>query len=264
MTVVLAKEMIEQKKMEKMQKAAEEERQKEIERRKLGQDVQQLKKVQHERELQEVRDQLKKEKEEERKARERVKEQIERDRAERQARFHKEKAEREQQMEEAKRAKLLEQQRQPRRPRLAGEIRNITLRFPETAVPNTETNYFCMTFDLPSDAPYHLVATKPYIDNAQVMHHILLFTGTNPELRADFTDSSGLTVFYTPRLRPYNAATFMLGQRVIKIPPGQPSVVVTGTCSSSCSIYVVQKPIYVQAVLNHMHYLGKLSDCMDD
>ncbi|KAK7480990.1 hypothetical protein BaRGS_00027805 [Batillaria attramentaria] len=76
-----AKEMIEQKKMEKMQKAAEEERQKEVERRKLGQDVQQLKKVQHERE------------------------------AERQARFHKEKAERKQQMEEAKKAKLLEQQR---------------------------------------------------------------------------------------------------------------------------------------------------------
>ena len=56
------------------------ERLKEIERRKTGQSVQQLKQFQHERELQEVREQLKKEKEEERKARERVKQDIERDR----------------------------------------------------------------------------------------------------------------------------------------------------------------------------------------
>ena len=32
----------------------------------------------------------------------------------------------------------------------------------------------CMTFDLPGDDVYHLVATEAYIDNAQVMHHILL------------------------------------------------------------------------------------------
>ena len=56
------------------------ERLKEIERRKVGQSVQQLKQYQQERELLEVRDQLKKEKEAERKARERVKQDIERDR----------------------------------------------------------------------------------------------------------------------------------------------------------------------------------------
>ena len=56
------------------------ERLKEIERRKVGQSVQQLKQYQQERELLEVREQLKKEKEAERKARERVKQDIERDR----------------------------------------------------------------------------------------------------------------------------------------------------------------------------------------
>ena len=54
------------------------------------------------------------------------------------------------------------------------EIQNITLRFPPTAVPNTETNYMCMTFDLPDDDLYQLVATEPFIDNAQVMHHMIL------------------------------------------------------------------------------------------
>lgn len=58
----------------------QEERQKEIERRKFGQNVQQLRHNQHEQELREVKEQLRKEKEEQRKARERIKQEIERDR----------------------------------------------------------------------------------------------------------------------------------------------------------------------------------------
>ena len=32
-----------------------------------------------------------------------------------------------------------------------------------------------MMFELPQDDDYHMVATQPFIDNEQVMHHILLF-----------------------------------------------------------------------------------------
>ncbi|XP_048748779.1 tyramine beta-hydroxylase-like [Ostrea edulis] len=57
----------------------------------------------------------------------------------------------------------------------APDVKNITLRYPETAVPNLETNYFCMTFELPQDGDYHMIATQPYIDNEYIMHHILLY-----------------------------------------------------------------------------------------
>ena len=32
-----------------------------------------------------------------------------------------------------------------------------------------------MTFELPQDGDYHMIATKPFIDNEYVMHHILLY-----------------------------------------------------------------------------------------
>ncbi|OWF46130.1 tyramine beta-hydroxylase-like [Mizuhopecten yessoensis] len=54
-------------------------------------------------------------------------------------------------------------------------MQNITVRFPMTAVPANETNYYCMLFELPTDEDYHMVATTPYIDNEEVMHHIILF-----------------------------------------------------------------------------------------
>ncbi|XP_052788708.1 tyramine beta-hydroxylase-like [Mya arenaria] len=32
-----------------------------------------------------------------------------------------------------------------------------------------------MVFDFPADADYHMIANEPYIDNIDVMHHIVLF-----------------------------------------------------------------------------------------
>ena len=58
---------------------------------------------------------------------------------------------------------------------IVSAVKNVTLRFPPTQVPNLETNYFCMTFELPQDGDYHMIATKPFIDNEYVMHHILLY-----------------------------------------------------------------------------------------
>uniref|UniRef100_A0A8W8K4L7 Uncharacterized protein n=1 Tax=Magallana gigas TaxID=29159 RepID=A0A8W8K4L7_MAGGI len=145
------------------------------------------------------------------------------------------------------------------------EVKNVTIRFPNTSVPNFETNYFCMTFDLPTDGDYHVIAMTPVIDNVIVMHHLLLFgcdsdkqgeisgptacemgsvqcntlfgawtVGSagqclyheagirigqkgikrvlmqvhwnNPEMRDDYSDSSGMTLHYTPKLRPNSAA----------------------------------------------------------
>ena len=56
------------------------------------------------------------------------------------------------------------------------DVRNITLRFPRTKVPAKETTYVCFNFELPDDQEYHLIATKPFIDNENVMHHMVLTT----------------------------------------------------------------------------------------
>ncbi|KAK3605266.1 hypothetical protein CHS0354_037667 [Potamilus streckersoni] len=55
------------------------------------------------------------------------------------------------------------------------ETKNLTVRFPVSAVPPKETTYKCMIFDLPQDGDYHLVANKPFIDNVNIMHHIIAY-----------------------------------------------------------------------------------------
>nr|XP_034313831.1 dopamine beta-hydroxylase-like [Crassostrea gigas] len=131
-----------------------------------------------------------------------------------------------------------------------------------------------MTFDLPTDGDYHVIAMTPVIDNVIVMHHLLLFgcdsdkqgeisgptacemgsvqcntlfgawtVGSagqclyheagirigqkgikrvlmqvhwnNPEMRDDYSDSSGMTLHYTPKLRPNSAANSRSLQRMI-------------------------------------------------
>ncbi|XP_067660273.1 tyramine beta-hydroxylase-like [Haliotis asinina] len=57
------------------------------------------------------------------------------------------------------------------------DVMNITLRFPPTRVPPEETSYMCFTFNLDmldDNTDYHLIGSKPFIDNANVMHHITL------------------------------------------------------------------------------------------
>lgn len=54
------------------------------------------------------------------------------------------------------------------------------LTFPKTRVPTKETTYMCLNKELPRSDDYHIIATKPSIDNAAVMHHIAVF-GCRPE-----------------------------------------------------------------------------------
>lgn len=54
-------------------------------------------------------------------------------------------------------------------------VTNITLRFTRTQIPSKVTNYYCQAFKLPIDKDYHLIAHEPLIDNAEVMHHALVF-----------------------------------------------------------------------------------------
>ena len=52
---------------------------------------------------------------------------------------------------------------------------NVTIKLDRTPVPNTETNYYCQSFELPRDRVYHLVGSEPLLDNEDVIHHQILF-----------------------------------------------------------------------------------------
>ncbi|XP_067661768.1 tyramine beta-hydroxylase-like [Haliotis asinina] len=54
-------------------------------------------------------------------------------------------------------------------------VKERVLRIPRTPIPSTETTYICMTFDLDDSQDYHMIATKPEIDNDNIMHHIILY-----------------------------------------------------------------------------------------
>ncbi|XP_067662440.1 tyramine beta-hydroxylase-like [Haliotis asinina] len=54
-------------------------------------------------------------------------------------------------------------------------VKKQVLRIPRTEVPDKETTYICMTFDLDESQDYHMIATKPEIDNVDIMHHIILY-----------------------------------------------------------------------------------------
>ncbi|XP_063905511.1 UBX domain-containing protein 4-like isoform X2 [Zophobas morio] len=82
-----AKQLVEKKREEKKKEEMEKERQQEIERRKMGQNVQQLKRWQDDQELKQVLEEREKEKRESQAARERVLAQIAQDKAERAAKF---------------------------------------------------------------------------------------------------------------------------------------------------------------------------------
>jgi len=54
-------------------------------------------------------------------------------------------------------------------------VKNMTLRYNETDVPNQETTYMCQMFDLEDiTTDFHVIAYQPYIDNQHVMHHIII------------------------------------------------------------------------------------------
>ncbi|XP_021362324.1 tyramine beta-hydroxylase-like [Mizuhopecten yessoensis] len=79
----------------------------------------------------------------------------------------------------------------------------------------------------------------------------------NPSLRSDYEDSSGMTLYYTPVLRPYNLGNLMIGERQFSIPPGESRHVIESECSSTCSDRIMTSSVYIITGLNHMHYMGR-------
>ncbi|XP_033749716.1 dopamine beta-hydroxylase-like [Pecten maximus] len=79
----------------------------------------------------------------------------------------------------------------------------------------------------------------------------------NPLGKENYTDSSGMTLFYTPVLRPYNLGNLLIGENLFQIPPGETRYVVDSECSSICSAQFMNDTINVISGMNHMHYMGR-------
>ncbi len=65
-------------------------------------------------------------------------------------------------------------------------VKSIDLRLDKTEVPNTETNYYCQSFTLPSDDEYHIIGHEGIVDNDLVVHHMLLYACDEHESKKHF------------------------------------------------------------------------------
>ncbi|WAR31632.1 DOPO-like protein, partial [Mya arenaria] len=79
----------------------------------------------------------------------------------------------------------------------------------------------------------------------------------NVHLLPTETDSSGMTFFYTERLRENDAGILFVGQNYLTIPPSLPRFTEMGKCHSECTRRKFSEAINVTYALNHMHYLGR-------
>ena len=102
-----------------------------------------------------------------------------------------------------------------------------------------------------------LFASSNSIGQAVVTLCVEQYHWTNKHHVDHWYDSSGLTLYYTPHLRPNDAGVMVIGQDFLEIPPGVNSITMSGSCSSECTQRFMHADINVMAVLNHMHYLGK-------
>ncbi|XP_031841330.1 DBH like monooxygenase olf413 [Nomia melanderi] len=110
-------------------------------------------------------------------------------------------------------------------------------------------------FNYPQEAGY------PLDPHAGPRYYMLETHYTNPQMDAFITDSSGLRLHYTDRLRTHDAGILSVGidpnWRHL-IPPGQPEVVSEGHCISDCTRQTIpNNGINIFAVVMHTHQLGR-------
>ncbi|XP_059148068.1 MOXD1 homolog 1-like [Physella acuta] len=83
----------------------------------------------------------------------------------------------------------------------------------------------------------------------------------NPDNKANLMDRSGLMLYLTDKLRPYDAGMLVVGQDYVQVDPvkdGQANdLEFLSSCPGRCTTHMFTKPIQITSAVNHMHYLGK-------
>lgn len=87
---------------------------------------------------------------------------------------------------------------------------------------------------------------KGYIYNCTVIHIYKLHV----------KDSTGVKIFYTPKLRDHAEALFHLGQLRFYIPPNNVDYHVNAICDSNCSRKAFAQPFNLTSITFHMHATG--------
>ncbi|KAH9503093.1 hypothetical protein Btru_069948 [Bulinus truncatus] len=85
---------------------------------------------------------------------------------------------------------------------------------------------------------------------------VIQYHWNNPNHRTDWTDTSGMTIYYTPNLRTYDAGIFLSGSQTFVLPPKRQSVTVSSTCTRGCTRNLLKGPLNITMAWNHMHYAG--------
>ncbi|KAJ8320049.1 hypothetical protein KUTeg_001636 [Tegillarca granosa] len=80
---------------------------------------------------------------------------------------------------------------------------------------------------------------------------------SNPSRIAGGTDSSGMNLYITSRLRQNNLGVATLKVAQFSLPPWQPSYEIKAACSPECSTVQIKKPIYITGGINYMNMLGR-------
>ncbi|KAH9503088.1 DBH-like monooxygenase protein 1 [Bulinus truncatus] len=78
----------------------------------------------------------------------------------------------------------------------------------------------------------------------------------NPTSRDDWLDSSGVRIYYTDQ-RQYEIGIMKLGHESFLVPPNNPSVTFTSTCTTECTRKLLNASVTVTKAWNHMHYIGQ-------
>ncbi|XP_055862928.1 dopamine beta-hydroxylase-like isoform X2 [Biomphalaria glabrata] len=78
----------------------------------------------------------------------------------------------------------------------------------------------------------------------------------NPGRKSDLADSSGLTIYYTPKLREHDIGILVVGAAKFDLPAERQSVSVIGTCTERCTRNLIKSPINITLAANHMHVAG--------
>jgi hypothetical protein len=61
------------------------------------------------------------------------------------------------------------------------------------------------------------------------------FHWNNPQEIDNYTDSSGMTLYYTTRKRLYDSGILMTGDQQFAIPPGETNYTVGSDCTAACT-----------------------------
>uniref|UniRef100_A0A803TE09 Dopamine beta-hydroxylase n=1 Tax=Anolis carolinensis TaxID=28377 RepID=A0A803TE09_ANOCA len=140
-------------------------------------------------------------------------------------------------------------------PSLPSDLKTMVIRAPNVSIPGQETTYWCYMTELPDGfGKHHIVMVVVVVTGHPTLCH-------TSQMFPCHHDSSGIRLFYTASLRPYDAGIMELGlvyTPVMAIPPGESHFGLTGYCTETCTqVALPPSGIHIFASQLHTHLTGR-------